>query len=92
MYSRHKFFDHLQEVKLILTSEKAILQITTCITKGKTIQVKKNKSGGSCLYINGVPTGRYKIDPEETNEDQLVFYFEDKIEEKCNEVIKEEVV
>lgn len=91
----HPFMFKVKNVKIIKDSLKMIIQLATSVTLGKTSNVNICNDYQPQIYLPydmDIQPGRYKIDPEETNEDQLVFYFEDKIEEKCNEDLKEEAV
>jgi hypothetical protein len=68
-------------LKVDLDHEKIVLSRVGIDHVGKCYKVTKKNSGWAMIGVSleNYETGKFLIDEEESNEDELVVYFEDKI-------------
>ena len=73
-------------VRLLVDDDKIVITRPALDYTGKTLQPHDHHNGWRSISINDerVAVGRYHIDEEESDEDQLVIYLDDKIDDDAN--------
>jgi glutathione synthase/RimK-type ligase-like ATP-grasp enzyme len=75
--SNSTFFDNVKEVGLVYNGEKLIIKKVYGMFGGKINKVQRHsnsKAWARISYPQGLESGDYECDEEESDDDQLVFY------------------
>jgi len=80
VYSDIPFFKNNDNVEILLNIEKIIIKEIGIDYVGKTYVINNKKLN---IYAEIKP-GHYPIDEDESNDNQIVFYFEDRIEDNLD--------
>jgi len=85
IFSRHEFFQ-CEEVVVSVTDDKITITKPTIDFIGRTSKcttkyIRKTSDHKQICVGVVLPYGRYLIDEEDSNEDRIVIFFEDKIED-----------
>ena len=93
--TRHPYIQSGEDYHVLKLIDKVVVKKISVLSIGKTYTARKRTSDKMVYLCTpfDIEAGLYKIDEEETNEDQLVFYIEDKIleDEESTEEVEEEI-